>query len=138
MLGAMKRLEVVSGTEQTPKPKSSGRGLKNFIFVAGLGTAIVLGASSFGLHRYTNKLDPRYEREAQLENFEMAIDQISPSQLVEFYGELDVDGGLGEWYEPNYVRYGKQANYLRRLVPIGYAIAGLGLLAMVGSFFMRK
>ena len=139
MLGKMKRLEVVSGTEQKPSTSpSSGRSWKNFLFAAGLATAIVAGAGGFGLSYYANQLDPRYERESQLENFESAIDSISPSQLVEFYQDMDVESGLGEWYEPNYVRYGKQVQYLRWGVPVMYGLAGLGFLTMIGSFVLKK
>ena len=139
MLGKMKRRELVSGTEPIKKPaKGTGRGWKNFLFAAGLATSIIAAAAGFGLSYYANTLDPRYEREAQLENFEYAVDNISPSQLVEFYQEMDVESGLGEWYEPNYVRYGKQVKYLRWGVPVMYGLAGLGFLVMIGSFILKK
>ena len=95
MLGKMKQLEVVGGTEAVKTVAKSGRGWKNFLFAAGLATAIIAGAAGFGLSYYANMLDPRYEREAQLERFEFAVDNITSSQLVEFYQEMDVDSGLG-------------------------------------------
>ncbi len=138
MLGKMRQLEVVGGTEIAKSATTSGRGPKNFLFVAGLALAIIGAASGFGISKYADSLDPRYERDSLLEYSEDIIEKMTPSEVVDHYIELNVDAGLGEWFEPNYVRYGKQTRYIRMLIPIFYGLAGLGLLALIGSFLMKK
>jgi hypothetical protein len=73
------------------------------------------------------------DRELSTEQHNEFVDQLQPSQVVTYFNELRIDNGLGEWYEPNYVRYNKQSEILTNT---SYVLMGLGGLFLACSISM--
>ena len=100
--------------------------------------AILGGGSGFGLAKYSDSLKTEYDFELDMEEFGYAVDNAPPSQIVGLYQQMKIKEGLGEWYEPNYVRYNKQSAILKPLAYGFYGLAGLGLLGLLSSFAMKS
>ncbi len=137
MLGKMKQLELVEGTQVTPPRKSSAGSWKNSLFTGGLAIAILFGAGGFSLYRYASWLHSDYDFDEQITTFESEVDAFSQTQVVALYESMNVKDGLGDWFEPEFIRYNKQAEIL---LPVSYGMLGLALLgfvSMIGSFFIK-
>ena len=63
-------------------------------------------------------------------------DQNSPSELLAEWNGLVMED-LEEWQEHPIAKYRTQGRILQKIAYALAAIAGAGLLIMIGSFFMR-
>ena len=138
MLGKMKQLELVGGTEPGKRPASSGSNVRNMLFVAGLLLAIVGGASGYALHKYASNLIYEIDYDAEIEIFDQEVDALSAGLVVELYDAMQIEAGLGEWYEPNFVRYNTQGGILLKVSYGLLGLGGLGVLLLLGSFFIKR
>lgn len=131
MLRKMRFLETVE--EETGKKvrKTQGKivGIYRF-FSIGLFAAVLLGGSGFFCYYYAGSLETIIDRELSTEQHNEFVDQLKPSQAVAYYNELRIENGLGEWYEPNYVRYNTQSKIL---TIFSYVLMGLGGASLVFS-----
>ena len=137
-LGKMKLLETVSETATAKKTSASGGSLRNLLFVIGLLLAIVCGASGYFVNQYAESLIYDVDFEAVEKQFDEDVDGLTAGQLVELYEQMNIEKGLGEWYEPNFVRYNTQGGYLKTFAYGLLGLSGLGVLALLGSFLIRR
>jgi len=137
-LGEMKQLEMVGGTEPVNRPAASSGGLRNLLFVVGLAMAIICGATGYLVNRYASALIFEIDYDQEQKEFEEEVDHLNSAQVVALYEAMQIEKGLGEWYEPNYVRYNTQGAILRKISYGVFGLAGLGLLMLIGSFFIRR
>jgi len=134
MLRKMKLLTPVEDeTAKVTKKVGDKSGSFNMLFSIGLFAAVLLGGSGYWLYGYAGKLVTQIDRELSTEQHNQFVDQLSPSQVVTYYNELRIDNGLGEWYEPNYVRYNKQSAILTNT---SYVLMGLGGIFLACSLSM--
>lgn len=137
-LGEMKQLEVVGGTEPVKRPAASSGGLRNLLFVIGLGMAIICGATGYFVNRYASELVYEIDYDQEQKDFEEEVDNLNSAQVVALYEAMQIENGLGEWYEPPYVRYNTQGAILRNVSYGVIGLSGLGVLMLIGSFFIRR
>ncbi len=134
MLRKMKLLTPVEDETAKGKKKVGDKsGSFNMLFSIGLFAAVLLGGSGYWLYGYAGNLVTQIDRELSAEQHNQFVDQLSPSQVVTYYNELRIDNGLGEWYEPNYVRYNKQSAILTNT---SYVLMGLGGIFLACSLSM--
>jgi hypothetical protein len=138
MLGSMKQLEMVSGTEVTAKQPSGAQGWKNILFGAGLVLALFAGGGGAWLFRFTGQMKTEFNIDTEMAQFSDDIDALSSSQVMELYARMKIEDGLGDWYEPRYIRYNKQSEILRPLAFGLLGLGGLGLLTMVGAATIKN
>jgi hypothetical protein len=138
MLGKMKQLEMVGGTESAKRSATSGSKLRNMLFVAGLAMAIIGGATGFFVNKAGNGMIYEIDYDLETKHFNEEVDHLSSAQVVALYDAMNIDSGLGEWYEPNFVRYNIQGKILQK---ISYCLFGTGLLGVLltlGSFAVKR
>ncbi len=138
MLGKMKQLEMVGGFTPIKGPDSSTGSLRNLLFVVGLALAIVGGATGYFVNRYADNLILEVDNEAEKESFDQEVDRLTAPQVVALYEAMQIEKGLGEWYEPNFIRYNTQGEILRKASYGLIGLAGLGMLVLIGSFFTKR
>lgn len=137
MLGKIKQLKMVGGNEAVTRQSGSSSNLRNLLFVVGLSIAIIGGLTGFFVNRYANALVLEFDDELERKNFDDIVDSLEPSQVVQLYEEMNIEDGLGEWYEPNYIRYNTQGAILRKVSYGVLGFAGLGMLVLISSFFIK-
>ncbi len=131
MLRKIRLLEPVEDETFKKTSKSAGKsGSFNMFFSIGLFAAVLLGGSGYWLYNYAGMLVTEIDRELSTEQHNEFVDQLEPAQVVTYYNELRIDNGLGEWYEPNYVRYNKQSVILTNM---SYVLMGLGGISLTCS-----
>ncbi|MCP4096276.1 MAG: zinc ribbon domain-containing protein [Planctomycetaceae bacterium] len=134
MLRKMRLLEPVEDETVGKTNKRVEKSSKfNRLFSIGLFAAVLLGGSGYWLYGYAGMLATEIDRELSTEQHNEFVDQLQPSQVITYFNELRIDNGLGEWYEPNYVRYNKQSEILTNT---SYVLMGLGGLFLACSISM--
>jgi hypothetical protein len=131
MLRKMRLLEAVEEEigKKVRKTEDKSVGF-NMFFSIGLFAAVLLGGSGYWLYDYAGSLETKIDRELSTEQHNEFVDQLKPAEVVTYYNELRIENGLGEWYEPNYVRYNTQSTILTN---ISYVLMGLGGAFLVCS-----
>ena len=139
-LGELKRLETTGEIEPSSRASKSSGGsrLKNFLFVSGLGLAIVSGLCGYFLFQHAKSKQTSFDLEGLLSQFEQAADNQGPVNLLRHYESLDLDGGLPEWTEQPYIGESRQAEILMKGAYGLFALSGIGLLMLLGSFVVPK
>lgn len=138
VLGKMRQLELVGDSEAKPSRPESGRGLKNYLFVCGLATAILAGAAGGWLYHYSTAMIFDYDVSEIMDEYDIWVDGLSPAQVVDEYENSNVDQGLGDWQELPATSSTKQGRILQGFSYGLMALAGVGLLVLLGSFFVRR
>lgn len=136
-LGKMKQLEVLGATQNRAVSKSGGS-LRNMLFVVGLLIAIVGGAGGYFVYQYADSLIFEIDYEEEEEKFNAEVDMLTPGQVVALYDEMNIEAGLGEWYEPNFVRYNIEGGHLKKFAYGLFGLAGLGVVCLIASFLIRS
>lgn len=143
-LGELKKLKQVDsrGASNTSSAAPGGRPqrMKSVLFATGLLLAVVAGIAGLTLFLYSRTLYTDFALESSLNQLTDQLDTLEPAALLELYrGQAaQTQSGLGEWRELPFVRYNKQATILANFAYGLFAIAGLGLVAMLSSFFIRQ
>lgn len=135
-LGKMKQLETVGGSPERAASNSGGS-LRNMLFVIGLLVAIVGGAGGYFVYRHADNLIFEIDYEEEEKKFNEEVDILTPGQVVALHDEMNIEAGLGEWYEPNFVRYNTQGAYLLKFAYGLFGLSGLGVLCLIGSLLIR-
>lgn len=129
MLRKMRLLETVE--EETGKKvrKTEAKSVDfNMFFSIGLFAAVLLGGLGLLCYFYAGSLETIIDRELATEQHNEIVDQLKPAEVVTYYNELRIEDGLGDWYEPNYVRYNTQSTIL---TIFSYVLMGLGGASLV-------
>jgi len=140
-LGTLKQLETVNDGQaagSSAARNGGSRGWKNIVFAGGLALAIIAGAAGFALYQFAQSKVVEFDLEGNLEEFETWIDEEPPTSVLASYIQMNVGEGLPEWVEQPHVGENKQAAILKNIAYGLSGLASLGLLAVFGSFVMRK
>lgn len=132
-LGQLKQLERM---DQEPTAKGKTRRIHNGLFVAGILLAIIGLGGGAGLLYRGQSLIVDYNVEAGMDRIEKEFaDDMPPEEVVNMFLRMNVDAGLPEWKEQDYVGSSKQGNIL---IGISYGFFGLGVLGlgMLASSFV--
>ncbi|MDC3223689.1 zinc ribbon domain-containing protein [Mariniblastus sp.] len=128
MLRKMRLLEPVEDETAKKTKKTVEKSVSfNIFFSIGLFAAVLLGGSGYWLYGYAGSMATEIDRELSTEQHNEFVDQLKPSQVVTYYNELRIDNGLGDWYEPNYVRYNKQSAILTNTSYVLMSLGGIFL-----------
>jgi hypothetical protein len=109
---------------------------KSLLFSGGLLVAVLASILGFTLSRYASSLSTQSTVDQQIEFGQEQIDRLPPGPLWDAWEAMTADG-LPDWQETREVKYNKQAAYLSYIAAGLYAMAALGLLALVASFQMK-
>ncbi|MGB1928001.1 MAG: hypothetical protein ACPIA2_03195 [Mariniblastus sp.] len=142
MLRKMKLLELAEDeSAQNTNKRVKKSGSFNMLFSIGVFAAVLLGGSGYWLYGYAGSMVTEIDRELRTEQHDEFVDGLEPSQVVTYYKDLRIDSGLGEWYEPNYVRYNKQAAILTNTSYVLMALGGIFLacsISMVALIALKR
>ena len=134
-LGEIKKLpQAQSNTVARKKPMSSAR---KGLFTAGLALAVIFGCAGLGLHYYANSLHTPIDIEGHIVRTRVEVTALETPQLYALATALTKVEDLGEFQEPPFLRMNKQGEILTWIAWGLYAIGGLGLLMLIGSFMMK-
>lgn len=136
-LGILKTLEVAANSHPATQNSFAG-GIKSSLFVAGLAIAVILGTAGSLLYVYSSKLIGRVDIAKGSEVFNEEVNLYTDSQVVEKFEQMNVSDGLGEWKEQKVVRYSNQGRILQTTSYGILGLAGVGLMMLIGSFFVRQ
>lgn len=139
-LGTLKQLPTSVHSEAAA---SQGEvGWKRYVFAMGLMTAVAAGIAGGALYWYSQSLFTPVDVESHIEMVQQDIDQFSPAEL--WYNwhhptvQQQLEDGLGEWFEPEYMGKNIQSNHLKNFSYGLLGLAGLGVLMLLSSFAMKR
>ena len=131
-------LRQIQALPQVEKPSMTNKGgasdLKRFLFSAGLLVAVLGAVLGLALSYYADSLATELMIEEKIEFGDKFITTLSPGHLWEAWDQMATDG-LPDWQESQDVRYNKQAGHLKSISYGLIGLGGLGLLAVLSSFF---
>lgn len=138
-LGTLKQLPVSGeGSADPAASKKESTGWKKYVFASGLIIAVVAGIAGAALYWYSQSLFTPTDVEGHISQvIEKDLDQFSPAQLWDLWKRQDLEGGLGEWFEPEYMGDNIQSNILKNFSYGLLGLAGLGVLILLSSFAMK-
>ena len=134
-LRRLKQLPVRNSQPASEPVKRSEMG--SWLFSGGLLVAVLAGLSGLALHFYAASLVSESVTERQIEFLSAQIDAQPVGRLVDVWDGLTGEG-LPDWQETTRTRYNKQAGHLGNIANALYAFAAVGVLALVGSFFIGR
>lgn len=147
-LGEIKKLPPSESSESFTsngrKDSSRGAGRKgststtrNGLFTAGLALAVILGGAGLGLHMYARSLHTPVDIQEQVELTREEVLSLKPEQIYGLATAITKNEELGEFSEPPFLKDNIQGSILTWIAWGLYALGGLGLLMLLGSFFVR-
>ena len=135
-LGQLKQLEMIAESE--PTQRGSSNPVRNILFVAGLCLAIIGGAAGAFLYVYANQMIFDVDFDEISAEFDREVDKLTAFELVGLYESMNVEAGLGDWYEPNFIRYNTQGAILLNFAYGLLGLAGLGVVMAISCFFLKR
>ncbi len=134
-LGEIKKLSPVeTAPANLKRPMSAAR---KGLFTAGLALAVIFGGAGLGLHLYARSLHTPVDIEHHVQQTREEVRNLNPEQLYKLATTLSKTEDLGEFAEPPFLKGNKQSSILAYLAFGLYAIGGVGLLMLLGSFLMK-
>jgi len=141
-LGDIKRLPVV-GDHEGSSPKSRKKSgvnspLKSWLFTGGLLLAVLAGiagmAAQYNANQYRVEVDMEKVMEEEFKN----LDAAPPAEIYAIAVEAGKDSFALEYREPEYRTHNIKSGYIQTVAWAFWGAAGLGLLMLLSSFFLRK
>lgn len=141
-LGVIKSLPLFGAenaiTEKSGRSPSGGSPLKGWLFAGGLLLAaiasVAAAAAQYRSNQYRVDIDMDEVMAAEIEG----LDSAPPAQIYSMAVEAGKDSFALEYSEPTYKRHNKKSGYIQAVAWTFWGLAGLGLLMLLGSFFIRK
>jgi len=107
------------------------------LFTAGLALAVLFGGAGLGLHLYARSLQTPIDVEEYVQRAREEVRSLKPEQLYGLATSLAKTEDLGDFSEPPFLKNNKQGDILSWLAYGLYAVGGIGLLMLLGSFLMK-
>lgn len=134
-LGEIKKLPLIESATTAPDRTMSAA--RKGLFTAGLALAVIFGGAGLGLHLYARSLHTPIDIEEQVELTRAEVRGLSPDQLYGLATALTKTEDLGDFAEPPFLKANKQSEILTWLALGLYAVGGIGLAMLLGSFLMK-
>lgn len=134
-LGEIKKLPPVEIAQA--KSKSVMSAARKGIFTAGLALAVIFGGAGLGLHYYARSLHTPIDIQEHVQRTREEVRNLDVPQLYGLATALTNTDDLGDFSEPPFFKANKQSEILTWLAYGLYAVGGIGLAMLLGSFLMK-
>lgn len=135
-LPGLRQLKQLPVHENAAIATTSRNEAQSWLFSGGLLVAVIAGVCASALLWYANQLFSESLLDERIAFGRTQINTLTPGHLWDAWDGMTEDG-LPDWQETFENRYNKQSGHLRNIAYGLFGLAGLGLLAMLGSFFFR-
>lgn len=138
-LGELKQLPLADSRTQRQGQTlpSQGSALKRVLFTVGLAMAVLLGAAGGGLYYFAGSIENSFDSQVQIQE---ATNQAATLTLEQIYlatRQMEIDPGLGEFKEPQFISNNRQASILKMFAWGLMALAAVGAAMMTTSFTIK-
>ena len=135
-LGELRKLPVAQTDLQTASKKSVS-GIRKVLFAVGLGMAVLFGAAGLSLHLYARSLYVPVDVASILEKSQQEAEKLTDVEVYQIASDINRVQTTTDFREPPFLKANKQSAILSYFAYGLYAIAGLGLLMLIGSFIVK-
>jgi hypothetical protein len=126
------------GRSATPGPKPGARsryGSRSPLFAASLAVTVLAGAAFGGLFLYSQRLQTHWQVDQLVQEAVANLNVLPASELLDIWDTMSSEEGLPDWEEAETTKYNKQGRILEKIAYGIGAVALIGLLGALLSFF---
>ena len=134
-LGEIRKLPLAQ-TSNTAGNRTMSAARKG-VFAVGLALAVIFGGAGLGLHLYARSLHTPVDIEKHVQLTREEVRSLKPDQLYKLATVLSKTEDLGDFAEPPFLKANKQSVILTWFALGLYAVGGIGLAMLLGSFLMK-
>ena len=137
-LGELKQLPQKE-SEDAPSNHSqnSSSQLKRWLFTLGLAFAVLFGCAGAGLYWYAGSIQREVDADTAVASQAADIDNLTDAEVYQVAATINSEDTLGEYFQPAVIKNNKQGEILKFIAYGLLALAGVGLLALIGAFFVK-
>jgi hypothetical protein len=136
-LGQLKLLPQAQRESGTTDSRGDGSMLRRWLFTVGLASAVFLGAAGVGIYQYAGSIQREIDTDGAVAAYESDIQGLTDAEVYQVAAGYQSDASIGEYYQPATIKSNKQGEILKSIAYGMLAIAGVGVLALISSFFVK-
>lgn len=136
-LGEFKNLQQVDPEPDSAAIAGSPSILKRWMFTLGLAMAVLFAAAGFGVYQFANSIQHEIDADGALQAYDSDIDGLTDAEVYQIAAAYNVDQSIGEYFQPDLVKNNKQGAILQYIAYGLLGLAGVGLVMLTGSFFVK-